>query len=88
MDMKITSRQQEVDANYEAFKAILPKLIQTDRNKFALMHKQEVIACFDTSRDAIAAGNKLIDGHFSVQQITDRSIDLGYFSHVDIRRAV
>ncbi len=86
--MESISRQQEVDANYEVFKAKLPELMQTHPNRFALMHNQEVLACFDTSRDAIAAGNKLIDGHFSVQQITHHSIDLGYFSHVGIHRAV
>ncbi len=82
--MESISRQQEVDENYEAFKAMLPELMRTHPNKFALMHNKEVVACFDTSRDAIAAGNNLIDGHFSVQQITDRSIDLGYFSHAGV----
>ena len=55
--MKSMILQQEVDENYEAFKAMLPEFMRTHPNKFALMHNKEVVACFDTSRDVIAAGN-------------------------------
>lgn len=80
--------QQEVDGNYEAFKAFLPELLKTDANRFALMHNRQVIACFDTSRDAIEAGQKMVDGPFSIQEVTDRSVDLGYFSHAGVFRTV
>ena len=79
------TQQQEVDRNYEAFKEILPDLLKTDENRFALMHDRKVIACFDTSRDAMQAGQKLLHGKkFSVQEITQRNVDLGYFSHARI----
>ncbi|MDE0508937.1 MAG: hypothetical protein OXI17_09915 [Gammaproteobacteria bacterium] len=76
------SQQEEVDQNYEAFVNILPDLIKTNANRFALMHDREVVACFDTSRDAIEAGKKLFnDSFFSVQEVTRRSVNLGFFSH-------
>ena len=87
--MAARSQQQEVDRNYEAFKEVLPELLRTDENRFALMHDCKVIACFDTGRDAMQAGRALLgDKRFSVQEVTRRSIDLGYFSHARLLRAV
>lgn len=86
--MESMSQQQVVDENYEAFKAKLPELLRTHPNKFALMCDREVVAIFDTSQDAIEAGNRFLDGNFSVQQIINRPFDLGFFSHVGISRAV
>ena len=83
------TQQGEVDRNYEAFKAILPELMRSDANRFALMHDGEVVACFDTSRDASQAGKQLFENDFfSVQKVTVRPVDLGYFSHAGVRRAV
>ena len=83
------SQQIEVDKNFEAFKKILPELIRTDRNRFALMRNRSLIACFDTSRDASQAGKTLFDdGVYSVQKITTQPVDLGYFSHAGLLRTV
>ena len=83
------TQQQEVDQNYEAFKKKLPDLLKSEAGRFALMHNQKVVACFDTSRDALQAGRKLFEGKpFSVQEITTQAVDLGYFSHVGILRTV
>ncbi len=61
---------------------MLPKLIEKNANRFALMHGREVVACFDTSRDALEAGKRLFeDKFFSIQEITKRSVNLGFFSH-------
>ncbi len=82
-------QQTEVDRNYESFREKLPDLLKTDANRFALMRRREVVACFDTSRDALEAGSKLYkDGRFSVQEITNRTVDLGYFSRAGILRTV
>lgn len=81
--------QREVDRNYEAFKGMLPNLLETDPNRFALLRHGELITCFDTSRDAVEAGRKMFDDElFSVQEITSESIDLGFFSHAGILRTV
>ena len=74
--------QAEVDRNYEAFKALLPGLKATQAHKWALLHDATLTAVFDTVRDAHLAGVKLYpDACFSVQEITDRPVDLGWFSH-------
>lgn len=87
--MSERTQQGEVDRNYEQFKKVLPDLMKSDANRFALMHDGDVVACFDTSRDASQAGRKLYaDDYFSVQKVTIHPVDLGYFSHAGIRRAV
>ena len=79
------TRQQEVDRNYEAFKKVLPELLESDRGRTALMRGGKVIACFDTGRDAIEAGRTFFeDRRFSIQEVTRRGIDLGYFSRVGV----
>ena len=59
--MSTEKQQLEVDRNYEVFRALLPDLLKTDVGRFALMQNREVIACFDTSRDAMQAGRKLLE---------------------------
>jgi hypothetical protein len=88
-DASRKTQQQEVDQNYEAFKKRLPELLKSEAGRFALMHNQEVIACFDTSRDALQAGRKLFASkHFSIQEITRQAVDLGYFSHASVLRTI
>ena len=55
------TQQQEVDRNYEEFKKVLPELLKSDRGRTALMRGGKVIACFDTDRDAIAAGRTFFE---------------------------
>ena len=75
-------RQEHIQRNYEAFQAQLPQLVVTHPGKFALMHNGEIIEFFDTARDAYVAGQKLFsDGLFSVQEVTENPVDLGFFSH-------
>lgn len=77
--------RREVDRNYEAFKGMLPDLLETDPNRFALLRHGEIITCFDTYRDSVEAGRKMFDDElFSVQEITSEPIDLGFFSHVGV----
>ena len=81
----VRTQQQEVDRNYEAFKKVLPALLESDPGRTALMRDGEVIACFDTDRDAIEAGRAFFeDRPFSIQEITRRRVDLGYFSHAGV----
>ena len=82
-------QQKEVDRNYEAFKQMLSELMESDAGRFALLHNRELVACFDTNRDALQSGEKLLeDKPFSVQKITRKPVDLGYFSHARILGAV
>ena len=74
--------QEEVDQNYQAFKARLAELVQSHPGKFALMRHGAIVEFFDTPRDAHVAGRTLFpDELFSVQEVTEAPVDLGYFSH-------
>ncbi len=76
------TRQSEVKRNYEAFMQQLPELLATHRGKFALMRDAKIVEFFDTGSDAYRAGQKLYaDGRFSIQQVIDSPVDLGFFSH-------
>ncbi len=76
------TREQEIRKNYEAFKRMLPSLAVSHPGKFALMRGGEIVEIFDTANDAYRAGMKLFeDGLFSVQEITEAPVDLGFYSH-------
>lgn len=76
------SKETEVKRNYDAFMQQLPQLLVTHRGKFALMRDGSVVEFFDTSADAYRAGQKLYpDQRFSIQEVVDSPIDLGFFSH-------
>ena len=75
--------QLEVDKNFEFFKSKLQKLKIDHANKFALIHHQEIIAYYNDEMDAIDTGIREYDyGNFSVQQVAEKPIDLGYQSNV------
>jgi hypothetical protein len=74
--------QEEVDRNYEVFCQILPTIIEQHRGQYALMKNKEIVTYFTTPIDARAAAEKLFpDGIFSIQQVTDIAINLGYLSY-------
>lgn len=79
----------EVDGNFEAFSALLPTLLKSHSGQFALMRHQTVEDYFGDMRSALEAGlARFHDQLFSVQEVTDRTADLGFFSHaVDSRIA-
>lgn len=76
------NRIEEVRQNYEVFVRQLPDLLKTHGGKFALMRHGSIIEFFDTARDAYFAGIKLYpDQVFSVQEVVEVPVDLGFFSH-------
>lgn len=82
-------QDQHIRQNYDAFLAQLPQLVVTHRGKFALMHDGTIREFFDTARDAYAAGQQLFpDGLFSIQEVTETPVDLGFFSHAMPQRTV
>jgi len=81
--------QAEVDANFEAFRKMLPDLLGRESNRWALMRGGECVGFFDTLRDAHVAGHVLYEDRlFSVQQVTAEAVDLGWFSHAVHQRHV
>ena len=82
-DEKQSDIQEQIDENYKFFLTILPGIIEDHQNKFALIRNQEIVDYFDTIGDAAKAAGKLYtDGLFSIQEVTNKKVDLGFFSHV------
>ena len=80
--VQAADRTDAVRSNYAAFVRRLPEILALHQGKFALMRDGEIIEFFDTSADAFRAGEKLYpDQRFSIQQVIDSPVDLGFFSH-------
>lgn len=73
----------EVDQNYDAFVRLLGTILRDHRDQLALMRDGQVVGFYDTPREALeVAAQKFPDGIFSIQEVTDEPIDLGFWSHV------
>jgi hypothetical protein len=80
--MRQSAFDTEVDRNFDAFEALLGTILVAHRGEFALMRDGEVLTYFASEPAALAAGRQQFDdGLFSVQEVTDRPVDLGFFSH-------
>jgi hypothetical protein len=73
----------QIEINYRAFEKELPNLLPAQKGKFALMRDGKILEFFDTARDAYITGQRMFekDKLFSVQEITDVPINLGFFSY-------
>ena len=81
MDAQLQKKQ--VDENYDAFVRMLGNIIDDHRDQLALMRDGEVVGYFDRPGDANRAGVEMFpDQIFSIQEVTDEPIDLGFWSHV------
>jgi hypothetical protein len=81
MDAQLQKRQ--VDQNYDAFVRKLGSILETHRDQLALMRDGKIVGYFNTPREALrVASEKFPDGIFSIQEVTDEPIDLGFWSHV------
>lgn len=77
------SNQQAVDENYTEFKRRLPELIRTDAGKFVVLRDCQVVRLFDDFDAALDFCHyRYPDGLFSVQEVTQTPVEMGYFSHV------
>ncbi len=81
--MDIERQQQEVDRNYDAFMRMLGAILPEHRDQLALMRDGRIVGYYDTPRQALSAASELFpDEIFSIQEVTDEPIDLGFWSHV------
>jgi len=81
--MDMLRQDEEVDRNYEAFKKLLPSILAQHRDKLALMRDEQIVGFFDSPRELLeAAYDRFADGIFSIQDVTDQPLDLGFWSHV------
>jgi hypothetical protein len=81
--MDVERQRHEVDQNYDAFVRLLGSILQDHRDELALMRDGRIVDYFDTPRQALrAASERFPDGIFSIQEVTDEPLDLGFWSHV------
>jgi hypothetical protein len=75
----------EVDRNYDSFMRVLSSFLPEHRDQYALMRDGKAVGFYDTPKRAlIAAAAKFPDSIFSIQEVTDEPIDLGFWSHVAV----
>ena len=75
--------QDQFESNFVAFKRILPSLLADHRNEFALLHQGDVVDFYLTSFAAVESGlSRFGEDNFSVEEVTDRVEDLGFYSYV------
>ena len=81
--MDIERQKQQVDQNYDAFMRVLGGILEAHRDQLALMRDGKIVGFFDSPRAALQAANTMFpDEIFSLQDVTDEPIDLGFWSHV------
>jgi hypothetical protein len=81
--MDIERQRLEVDRNYDVFTRMLGALLSEHRDELALMRDGRVVGFYKTPREALqAAAEQFSDGIFSIQEVTDEPIDLGFWSHL------
>jgi hypothetical protein len=82
--MQQPQRNQEIERNYAAFQSAVAALAQEHEGKFALMRHGEVVDVYAELLDAVVAGHSAFsDGMFSIQEVTMKPLDLGFYSHAN-----
>ena len=75
----------EVDRNYDVFVRMLGGLLAEHRDQYALMRDGQIVGFFANAKDVLkAAYERFPDRVFSIQEVTDEPIDLGFWSHVAV----
>ena len=81
--MEAHRRKVEIDRNYDAFVRVLGSIIEDHRDQLALMRDGRIEGFYDTPRQALIAASEMFpDGRWSIQDVTDEPIDLGFWSHL------
>jgi len=81
-------QDEEVDRNYEAFKKLLGSLLPDHRDQLAVMRDEQIAGFFDTPREALEfAYARFPDEIFSIQDVTEEPLFLGYRHDADHRVA-
>jgi hypothetical protein len=81
--MTTAQQAREVDENYDFFQRHLNDYLAGHRGEYALLKNRTLVGFFAQPVEALdAALGQFADGVFSIQEVTDEPIDLGFFSHV------
>ena len=74
--------EREVDSNFDVFAHELAGLMPSHAGEYVLMRNGAMISFHPDANAALVAGRaKFLDGIFSIQEVTETPIDLGFFSH-------
>lgn len=79
--MQDKAQKREIDANYDYFQRQLGALLEAHRGAYALLKSCHVEGFFAKPGDAYRAGMmRFPDGVFSIQEVTDEPLHLGFMS--------
>lgn len=74
--------EQETKRNYAAFQRLLPKLLQSDHGRVALLRSENLVTTCATPLEALRQGEQSFpDGLFSIQPIVEESAEAAYFAN-------
>lgn len=81
--------EMEIDQNFDFFQRNLAEFVDRHRGKFALLRNAGVVDFHETVKAAEIEGiSQFPDGVFSIQEVSDDPVDLGFFTHAfDSREA-
>jgi hypothetical protein len=72
----------EIDRNFDFFQRNLSQFLPTDLGRFALLRNCSVVQFCGTPFEAEMAGEaQFPDGIYSIQEVTDSPVDLGFFTY-------
>ena len=76
-------QKKQVDENFSQFKELMAQgsIPQKYFGSYALMKDGQIKAYLNTWEDAINASKLIEDGIFSIQQVSNDIVDIGFFSH-------
>ena len=76
------AKEVEIERNYAVFLDLLGELMPQNEGRYALFRDCRLEGVFDTPGDAVRSGTaRFGDQQFSIQLITDKPVDLGFYSH-------
>ena len=79
----------ELRRNYDAFLKILPTIMPSHKGQYALLRHGQIVGYHDRLPDAILSGRRQFpDQLFSVQEVTDRKADFGWYSRAEPRQPI
>jgi len=77
-----TSKREEIERNYQYFEKILPEIEDEHQGDYVLLRQESIVAFFTTIVEAQIKALKLFnDGIYSIQQVGQEPIELGFYSH-------
>ena len=81
--MNDSARRAEIDSNYDYLQRELARILPIHAGKYALIKSCRFEGFFDKPGDAYRAGRaQFDDGLFSIQEVTNEPLQLGFMSIV------